>query len=304
MRKRVVMTLLAAVLITGFVTGCGAAPKEEEVSVEETNEETEAAAKTKEEEEAEAKAKVEEEAAAKEAEANDCYEKGQASLYGIDGTERDLEAAYQNFEKATELGKVEANFYLGILSDWYSYPEQDYAVAIDYYEACGDNPYAELALGFLHYYGQGVEEDTEKAKEMFQSVVDDGCMEGYLGLGDIANMEEDYDAALEYYTKAAEEGTEQLYVANAMNNIGWMYDNGTGVEQDYEKALEWYEKAAELNNTDAMCNIAWSYLSGSGVEGDAEKALEWFEKAAELGNEAAKEVVNKIAEIQEEKMLQ
>ncbi len=51
---------------------------------------------------------------------------------------------------------------------------------------------------------------------------------------------------MELYTRAAEEGTEQLYIVEAMGNIGYMYANGKGVEQDYTKAMEWYEKAAEF----------------------------------------------------------
>ncbi len=49
-------------------------------------------------------------------------------------TEKDLEAAYNYFEKALELGNKEANFYLGILYDWESYPEQDYEKAKEWAE--------------------------------------------------------------------------------------------------------------------------------------------------------------------------
>lgn len=64
----------------------------------------------------EAARKAEEEAAAKkEAEANEYYETGRAYLYGLDGKEINLEFAHTNFEKAEELGKVEANFYLGVV---------------------------------------------------------------------------------------------------------------------------------------------------------------------------------------------
>ena len=54
------------------------------------------------------------------------YESGRAYLYGLDGKEFNLESAYANFEKAEGLGKVEANFYLGVLYDWYSYPKRNY----------------------------------------------------------------------------------------------------------------------------------------------------------------------------------
>ena len=229
-----------------------------------------------------------EEAAAKaaEEEANTCYEEGRACLYGLNGYEIDLEAAYANFEKALELGKTEANFYLGVLYDWYDYPGKDYEKAREYYEAAGDNPYAWLSLGNLYYYGQGTEEDTAKAQELFEAVIAEDCVEGYLGRGEIAITDEDYDTALEYFNRVLE-GEEQIYISTAMYYIAYMYQNGQGAEQDYAKAMEWFEKAADLGCGDAMNSIAYMYYSGQGAEQDYAKAMEWFEKAADLGDSYA-----------------
>lgn len=229
---------------------------------------------------------AEEAAIVKEAEANEYYETGRAYLYGLDGREINLESAYTNFERALEMGKTEANFYLGLLCDWYGYPEQDYEMARAYYEKCEDDPYAQLTLGCLYYYGNGVEEDKERGKELFQSVISQGCVEGYLGTAWFLEDEEEYEAALENYTKVLE-GTEQIFIADAMNMIGWMYKNGHGVEQDYAVAMEWYKKAAALGNANAMNNIGWAYCHGIGAEQDYAAALAWYEKAIDLGNVSA-----------------
>lgn len=219
-------------------------------------------------------------------EANACYETGLTYLYGLEGQEINLEAAYTNFEQALEKGKIEANFYLGVLCDWYSYPEKNYEKAKAYYEAAGDNPYAQLSLGLLYLDGLGVKADTAKAQELFNTVIANGCVEGYFGSASIAYTEKDYATALEYYNKAIE-GQEQLYISIAMNQIGLMYHVGHGVEQDYDKALEWYKKAADLGNTNAMCNIGFMYGEGLGVEQDYDKVMEWYEKAADLGYPSA-----------------
>ena len=34
----------------------------------------------------------------------------------------------------------------------------------------------------------------------------------------------------------------------AMQNLGWYYQNGFGVAQDYTQARQWYEKAAAAGN--------------------------------------------------------
>ena len=217
------------------------------------------------------------------AEANKYCETGKALLYSADAN---LEEAHKNFSKAVELGMTDANFYLGVLCDWYNYPQQDYAQAKNYYETCADNPYAQIALGYLYYSGQGVDENRVKAEELFQSAIDNGYVEGYIGMADIAYDAGDYEAEYEYYKKASE-GTEQLYIAYAMFGIGAMYDSGDYLEQDYTQAKDWYERAVYLGCSMAMTNIGNLYYHGHGVDQDYAKSLEWYEKAVYLGYSTA-----------------
>jgi hypothetical protein len=51
------------------------------------------------------------------------------------------------------------------------------------------------------------------------------------------------------YRKAADAG-----VADAMNSIGLMYDNGQGVPRDDQQAMAWYRKAAAGGNPMRPCN--------------------------------------------------
>ncbi len=288
MKSKVMILLLASLMVTGSLSGCGSASNDEVETPTQAAEEDAAGPA-----EEDAVRQVDEDAGMEEADANEYYEAGRAYLYGLDGKEVDLESAYTNFEQAKELGKVEANFYLGLMCDNYNYPETDFRMASAYYEECGDNPYAQLALGFLYYYGQGVEKDEERAKELWQSAIEQGCVEGYLGTACISLNDEE---ALEDYIKASE-GTEQLFVSSAMFNAGWMYFEGHGVEQDYAVAMEWYEKAADLGNMYAMNNIGDMYREGYGVEQDYETALEWYEKAADLGNEFARQNAENIRQL-------
>ena len=62
--------------------------------------------------------------------------------------------------------------------------------------------------------------------------------------------------------------------------LGILYDWYSYPELDYAKAMEWYEKAADLGNATAMDNIGWLYENGLGVERDLSKAQEWYDKAA------------------------
>jgi len=277
MKKKALMAILP-LCVAMAMTACGGNADTAEVKETTVAEETAEA-------DAQTEAKAEEQAESEET--DEYYEAGRRSLYGLDGAQIDLADAHTNFTKSQELGNTEANFYLGVLADWYGYPKKDYEQARAYYEQSGDNPYAQISLGFLYYNGNGVEKDMEKGREIFRLVADEGVVEGYYGLASAAKNEEDFETALEHYNKVVEDGTEPLYIAGAMGNLGYMYANGEGVEQDYAKAIEWYTKAADSGNTTAMYNIGYMYMYGEGVEQDGTKAIEWYTKAADLGDSDA-----------------
>ncbi len=294
MKKKALMTIMP-LCVAMAMTACGGNAGTAEVKEITVAEETaEADAQTEAEAEAAAKAQKEAEEQEKLAEAGRYYEAGRRSLYGLDGAQIDLEDAHTNFTKSQELGNTDANFYLGVLADWYGYPKKDYEQARAYYEQSGDNPYAQISLGFLYYNGQGVEQDMEKGKELFQSVADTGVIEGYYGLASAAENEWDFETALEHYNKVVEDGTEPLYIAGAMRGLGYMYLDGKAVERDIEKGVEWYTKAADLGDISAMNNLGNLYKTGEEVvrdgekvEQDGEKAIEWYTKAADSGNTSA-----------------
>ena len=283
MKKKVQMTILAlctAVTMTACGGNADTAEVQETTAAEESVEaDAQAEAEAEEQAQAEEQAKIEE--------AGKCYEAGRRSLYGLDGAKIDLEDAHTNFTKSQELGNTDANFYLGILAHFYGYPKRDYEQARAYYEQSGDNPYAQIGLGFLYYNGDGVEQDMEKGRESFQSAADQGIIEGYYGLAMVAENEGDYETALEHYTKVAQEGTEQGYIAAAMGGIGYIYAFNDGAEKDGAKAVEWYTKAADLGHTDAMNSLGAMYAYGNGVEQDGTKAVEWYTKAADVGETSA-----------------
>ena len=244
MKKRLVIIMLAGVFTLGMLTGCSTTNED---SKQEIQEEASVA-----DESGEA-----DEDAEKEAEANENYENGRAYLYGINGQKKSLEDAYKSFEKALELGKTEANFYLGVLYDWEGYPERDYEKSRQYYEAAGENPLAYVALGFNYMYGQGVEENPEKGKEYFDHAIEMGCMDGNFVLAAMEEDDENYVTADHNYIKVAEEGTEPLFVVSAFDSLGYMYRDGLGVEQDGGIAVEWFQKEADARNSNGLNAIGY-----------------------------------------------
>ena len=98
-------------------------------------------------------------------------------------------------------------------------------------------------------------------------------------LGTIAELQNNYSLALDYYSKAASLGD-----TDALVHIGQMYESGSGLKQDYPKALEYFTKSANLGNSYALYKIGSFYENGSGIKQDYIKAMQYYQKAASLSD--------------------
>lgn len=95
-------------------------------------------------------------------------------------------------------------------------------------------------------------------------------------LGSIYTMDEQFQnipLGITYYEKAAMEDS-----AAAWNDIGYLYQNGTGYPKDIERARFAYQKAAELGDGLALVNLGDLYFYGH-VEQDYDLALDYYKKA-------------------------
>ena len=88
----------------------------------------------------------------------------------------------------------------------------------------------------------------------------------------------DLEAAIKWFTKAAEQG-----LAEAQHNLASMYDSGEGVAQDYKQAVYWYTKAAEQGYASAQSDLGILYHYGNGVPEDIVKAHMWINISAGNG---------------------
>jgi TPR repeat protein len=74
----------------------------------------------------------------------------------------------------------------------------------------------------------------------------------------------------------------------AANNLGYLYDNGTGVPKDPAKAAYWYRKVAEAGAPIGQLNLGNAYLYGRGVDKDLVEAVKWLTLAAAGGDADAR----------------
>ena len=102
----------------------------------------------------------------------------------------------------------------------------------------------------------------------------------YLGI----NVEQDYELAFDYFSKAAKKGH-----MNALYNLGLCYYHGQGTTQDYDSAVVYLRKAAEMGHAMAQYKYANCYNFGFGTQGkNVSEAIKWYEMAAAQGVNLAK----------------
>jgi hypothetical protein len=99
----------------------------------------------------------------------------------------------------------------------------------------------------------------------------------------------DYETAFQLYQSLAKQGD-----AQAHNQLGAMYEHGTGVSQDRAEARKWYLTAfqlyrplAEQGDVGAQSRLGFMHYTGKGVPKDYTKAAKWFRKTAAQGDAVA-----------------
>ena len=98
-------------------------------------------------------------------------------------------------------------------------------------------------------------------------------------LADAKYKLKEYEAALSYFKKAAEQGD-----VEGQALLGSMYYNGEGVLKDLTQAVFWFKKSAEQGNAKAQYLLGLMYYYGEGVIEDLTQTVFWYTKAAEQGD--------------------
>lgn len=124
-----------------------------------------------------------------------------------------------------------------------------------------NNAYAQLRLGSLYYYGQGIQEDEKLAVYWWKKAAAQG------------NAEAMFQIANAY-----------LFGSQAAKSV---------VDPDREAAI-WYFQAASAGHVEAQYHLGLLFLAGKGVIDSQEEAARWFRKAADQGHVEAKKALGDI----------
>eukprot|EP00761_Pharyngomonas_kirbyi_P005657 gb/GECH01005662.1/.p1 GENE.gb/GECH01005662.1/~~gb/GECH01005662.1/.p1 ORF type:complete len:736 (+),score=149.34 gb/GECH01005662.1/:1-2208(+) len=179
--------------------------------------------------------------------------------YGI-GVEKNIHKAFEWFEK-TPLNNSDVQTQLGV--DLIKQNEYSKAFKMLKTAASKGNTSAQRNLGFLYFYGFGVDKKN-------------------------------YSESRRLWEQASKKSD-----TRAKANLGLMYQNGFGVEKDLNQALTLYEDAVEKEDCFALYNLGFLYYEGMGVSRDESKARELISRACDNGHPFAAQ----IQQMKEEKKL-
>ncbi|QPB86025.1 sel1 repeat family protein [Pseudoalteromonas rubra] len=162
-------------------------------------------------------------------------------------------------------------------------PELSPEIQALYEQAQSGDAEAQNELGDAYYFGEGVEQNYERAAYWFGLSAEQGYADAQCNLGFMyeqgTGIAQSDEKSFVYYQLAAEQGN-----ANGQYNLGVMYRNGVGVAQSNEKAVEYYQLAAEQRHVDAQCNLGFMYEHGKGIAQSDKKEVHYYRLAAQQGH--------------------
>jgi uncharacterized protein len=156
--------------------------------------------------------------------------------------------ALKLFEAAAQKGDREAQHTLAFMYRDGKGTKRNDAKAIAWYRKSAEQGYAPAAynLGLMYAQGEGVKPDPAAAQRWFRRAADHGSVEAQVKLAEIAVLEEKFEEAFLWFSKAADQDD-----ADAAFNVGSLYYVGRGVAKDEAKVTEYYRKAARLGMPEA-----------------------------------------------------
>lgn len=160
-----------------------------------------------------------------------------------------------------------------------------------------NNPDDTFLLGY-YYYSEAEDneklEDFTKARTYFLKAESLGSEDASYLLGDTyyygEGVDQDYQKAAEYYGKASNQ-------ADALFSLGSLYMGGYGVKEDAKKGISLYQKAADLNHSTAQFTLGYIYESGDydAVKPDQDLALSWYQLACDNADTRSCDAAKRLA---------
>ena len=227
------------------------------------------------------------------------YEAGKNLLHGR-GVEKNPEKALEYFQKAAELGHIEAPGAIGYFYSAGLVVEKDDSKAAEWFLNGSEKGSAlsKFNLGRLYLDGKGGLSDAGKAMDLMEAAAALGLPEAHTALAEIFfrglfNDQHlpDYVKAVPHVKAAAASGEPA-----AINMLGVMKQSGLGLEKDEKGAEDCFRRAAMKGDFKAPSNLGHLLNPESKNRSRRVEAAAWLLIAASHGEPIAS---RKIAELEQ-----
>ncbi len=215
-------------------------------------------------------------------------EQGLKYLFGR-GTEKNYDEAVRLFRLAAEQNDPDALYNLGRCYATGRGVPKDYGESAKWHRKAAelDQIASQNALGHMYLYGRpGMQRDPAEGAIWYRRAAMQNDSLAQASLGECYEngwgVPQNYPEAFTWYRKAAEGG---IGCEIARYHLGQLYLNGNGVEKDYPAAIRWLQEAG--SHPDAVNLLGYCYENGYGVIQNPEEAVALYRKAAEQGHVTA-----------------
>ena len=171
---------------------------------------------------------------------------------------------------APESAEEQYELAMGYYKGGFGVPKNN-AEAVKWYRKAVEHSIAKAQDHLVELYIEGIDELQYFAKEVMHEIMSelDLCL----------GPDRDYDEALKWFRKAADQGH-----VEAQYWVGYMYSYGIGMPENSAEALKWYRKAADQGHIEAQSRIGDMYCNGDGVPENTAEAVKWYRRAAKQGH--------------------
>lgn len=225
------------------------------------------------------------------------------NLYrGEEGFAKDTEKGIAWMTRSARAGHAYACYHLGWAYEHGREVKRDPQTAADWYRLGAERLDRSClrALGVLHFYGVGAEEDYEAAMRLFRqaAVLGEPSSQRRLGhelIWGALNKDDEERLQVEgvAWLRLADQGGDD----RAAELLGRAYRRGTGVAKDLAKSAEYLLKAAKAGIAEAQGQTGLNYWFGNGVEENHTEAYKWLSMCALQGEARGLYLLGRASEV-------
>lgn len=213
------------------------------------------------------------------------------------GPKKDEKNALSYMKKAAEQNNVEA---MAAYAEWLLSGfagQKNFVESTKYFKKAADvshDPLLQFRCGILYLEGIGLPtKDIKTGASYIKMAADQDLPNAVETIGFLYQEGQGVPKSTKEALKYFKKGAELGYPPS-MASYGHYLQNGIAVKKDEKEAAKYYQKGADLKDPTCMYNLALLYATGTGVQENEDTAIKYVKMAAELGFEPAQELLKSL----------